>query len=68
MVDTTALRHEGSKALRGPCRFDRVRCAARSMIGQYAQEAVDGVPATDYANEAGRVSACEIFVASKAGR
>ena len=64
--DATSVRDEKVKVLRSlrPIRADEV--ADRAVTGQYRDGAVDGVPVSGYADELGRPSDTETFVALKA--
>ncbi|MFN3287690.1 MAG: glucose-6-phosphate dehydrogenase, partial [Sphingomonadaceae bacterium] len=58
-----AVRDEKVKALRALRRFTPETAAALSVSGQYAAGAVGGQPVPGYADELGRPSATETFVA-----
>ena len=64
--DATSVRDEKVKVLRSlrPIRADEV--ADRAVTGQYRSGAVDGAPVKGYADELGRPSDTETFVALKA--
>ena len=63
--DATSVRDEKVKVLRSlrPIRADEV--ADRAVTGQYRDGAVDGAPVRAYADELGRASNSETFVALK---
>ncbi len=62
----TAVRDEKVKVLRSLRPIDRQTAAGHSVIGQYAKGAVAGAPVASYADELGRKSDTETFVALKA--
>jgi len=64
--DATAVRDEKVKVLRSLRRIDRGTAATHSVIGQYAAGASAGAPVPGYADELGRPSGTETFVALKA--
>ena len=64
--DATSVRDEKVKVLRSlrPIRPDEVTASA--VTGQYREGAIDGAPVPGYADELGRSSVAETFVALKA--
>lgn len=64
--DATAVRDEKVKVLRSLRPIDRASVATHSVTGQYTAGAVSGAPVTGYADELGRASDTETFVALKA--
>jgi glucose-6-phosphate 1-dehydrogenase len=60
------VRDEKVKVLRSLRRIDRASAATHSVIGQYGPGAVAGAPVPGYADELGRASGTETFVAIKA--
>ncbi|MFS0735895.1 glucose-6-phosphate dehydrogenase [Sphingomonas sp. 1P06PA] len=64
--DATAIRDEKVKVLRSLRRIDATTAASHSVIGQYGKGAVAGAPVPGYADELGRPSETETFVAIKA--
>jgi len=64
--DATAIRDEKVKVLRSLRRIGIADAAACSVIGQYGEGAVAGKPVRGYADELGRPSTTETFVAIKA--
>lgn len=61
-----AVRDEKVKVLRSLRRIDRVTAASHTVIAQYGPGAIGGVPVPGYAEELGRASTTETFVAIKA--
>ncbi|MES2136782.1 MAG: glucose-6-phosphate dehydrogenase [Pseudomonadota bacterium] len=64
--NSTAVRDEKVKVLRALRVIDGADVEANSVIGQYARGAVNGEPVPGYAEELGRDSTTETFVAIKA--
>ena len=64
--DATSVRDEKVKVLRSLRKIDRASAASHSVTGQYGAGAVGGAPVPGYADELGRASATETFVAIKA--
>ncbi len=64
--NATAVRDEKVKVLRSLRPIDRTTVAGHSVIGQYAAGAVGGQPVPGYADELGKGSGIETFVALKA--
>ncbi|WP_256646836.1 glucose-6-phosphate dehydrogenase [Thermomonas paludicola] len=64
--DPTAVRNEKIKVLRSLRAIDRSNVATESVIGQYTAGASDGVAVPGYADELGRASRTETFVALRA--
>ncbi len=64
--DATAVRDEKVKVLRALRSITGADAEANSVIGQYARGAIDGETVPGYADELGRESATETFVALKA--
>ncbi len=64
--DATSVRDEKVKVLRSLRKIDRATAASHSVIGQYGAGAVGGAPVPGYADELGRASPTETFVAIKA--
>ncbi len=64
--DATSVRDEKVKVLRSLRKIDRTTAATHSVTGQYGAGAVGGAPVPAYADELGRVSGTETFVAIKA--
>ena len=64
--DATAVRDEKVKVLRSLRPIDATNAMTHTVIGQYGQGAVAGVPVAGYAHELGRASSTETFVAIKA--
>jgi glucose-6-phosphate 1-dehydrogenase len=64
--DATSVRDEKVKVLRSLRPIDAASAATHSVIGQYAAGAVAGQPVLGYADELGRPSGTETFVALKA--
>ena len=64
--DATAIRDEKVKVLRSLRRIGVAEAAACSVIGQYGAGAVAGQPVKGYAEELGKPSDTETFVAIKA--
>jgi glucose-6-phosphate 1-dehydrogenase len=64
--DATSVRDEKVKVLRSLRRIDRLTAPAHSVIGQYGAGAVGGAAVPGYADELGRPSDTETFVALKA--
>ncbi len=64
--DATAIRDEKVKVLRSLRRFDAAMAAGHSVRGQYRAGAIDGAPVAGYADELGKPSDTETFVAIKA--
>ena len=64
--DGGAVRDEKVKVLRSLRAIDRSNVLAASVTGQYGAGAVGGAPVPGYADELGRPSATETFVALKA--
>ncbi len=64
--DATAIRDEKVKILRSLRKIDRSAVASHCVIGQYTPGAVNGAIVTGYADELGKASATETFVALKA--
>ena len=60
------VRDEKVKVLRSLRPIDRATAAAGSVIGQYGSGAIEGKPVPGYADELGRASETETFVALKA--
>jgi glucose-6-phosphate 1-dehydrogenase len=64
--DAGAVRDEKVKVLRSLRRLDRQSVGSCSVVGQYKAGAVAGAPVPGYADELGRASGTETFVALKA--
>ena len=64
--DATAVRDEKVKVLRSLRRIDRNSVIAHSVIGQYGAGAAAGAAVPGYADELGKPSGTETFVAIKA--
>jgi glucose-6-phosphate 1-dehydrogenase len=64
--DATAVRDEKVKVLRSLRRIDRATAETHSVIGQYGPGAINGVAVPGYADELGKPSTTETFVALKA--
>ncbi len=64
--DPTSVRDEKVKVLRSLRPIDRATVEACTVRGQYGAGAVSGQPVKGYADELGRASATETFVALKA--
>ncbi len=64
--DATSVRDEKVKVLRSLRPIDRHTTPTHTVIGQYGAGAVGGQPVRAYAEELGRASATETFVALKA--
>jgi glucose-6-phosphate 1-dehydrogenase len=64
--DATSVRDEKVKVLRSLRPIDRASVASHSVTGQYGAGAVGGQPVPGYADELGRASDTETFVALKA--
>ena len=64
--DPTAVRNEKIKVLRSLRAIDRANVATESVAGQYAAGAIDGRAVPGYAEELGRASRTETFVALRA--
>ena len=64
--DATAVRDEKVKVLRSLRRPSAETIAAHIVTGQYGKGAIDGATVTGYAEELGRDSSTETFVALKA--
>jgi glucose-6-phosphate 1-dehydrogenase len=64
--DATSVRDEKVKVLRSLRPIERDTAATHTVIGQYAAGAVGGQPVRGYAEELGRASGTETFVAIKA--
>jgi glucose-6-phosphate 1-dehydrogenase len=64
--DATAIRDEKVKVLRALRPIDRSNAAQLTVTGQYGAGASQGQPVPGYADELGRVSGNETFVALKA--
>ena len=64
--DATAVRDEKAKVLRALRPIAGVDAEANTVIGQYSDGAIDGQPVPAYAEEAGRESSTETFVAIRA--
>jgi glucose-6-phosphate 1-dehydrogenase len=64
--DATSVRDEKVKVLRSLRPIDRQSAPTHSVIGQYGAGAVAGLPVKSYAEELGRPSSTETFVALKA--
>ncbi|KAB7647575.1 glucose-6-phosphate dehydrogenase [Polymorphobacter fuscus] len=64
--DPTSVRDEKVKVLRSLRPIDRATVESHSVRGQYVAGAVDGQPVRGYAEELGRSSGTETFVALKA--
>ncbi|GAP65590.1 glucose-6-phosphate 1-dehydrogenase [Mizugakiibacter sediminis] len=64
--DPSAVRNEKLKVLRSLRPIGRAEVAAESVAGQYAAGAIDGVAVPGYAEELGRESRTETFVALRA--
>lgn len=62
----TAVRDEKVKVLRSLRPMDAATAAAHSVKGQYRAGAIDGQPVAGYADELGKASDTETFVAVKA--
>ena len=62
----TAVRDEKVKVLRSLRPLDAATAASHSVKGQYRSGAIDGQPVTGYADELGKPSDTETFVAVKA--
>ena len=64
--DATAVRDEKVKVFRSLRPIDAASAASHSVTGQYTRGAVEGMPVPGYAEELGRESDTETFVALKA--
>ena len=64
--DATAVRDEKVKVLRALRPLDVATAASNSVKGQYGSGAIDGQPVKSYAEELGKPSNTETFVAVKA--
>ncbi len=64
--DATSVRDEKVKVLRSLRPIDRDAAVTHTVIGQYGAGAVGGAPVKGYADELGRSSTTETFVALKA--
>ncbi len=64
--DATSVRDEKVKVLRSLRPIDRDTAMTHTVIGQYGAGAVGGAPVKGYADELGRSSTTETFVALKA--
>lgn len=64
--EPTAVRNEKIKVLRSLRAIDAGNVAAESVAGQYTAGAIDGVAVPGYADELGRPSRTETFVALRA--
>ena len=64
--DATAVRDEKVKVLRALRPLDASTAASNSVKGQYGSGAIDGQPVKSYAEELGKPSNTETFVAVKA--
>ena len=64
--DATAVRDEKVKVLRALRPIGAAEVGTHTVTGQYARGAIDGEPVPGYAEELGRESASETFVAIKA--
>ena len=64
--DPTAVRDEKVKVLRALRPISAADAETHSVIGQYTHGAIEGAPVKGYAEELGRESATETFVALKA--
>ncbi len=64
--EPTAMRNEKIKVLRSLRAIGRTEVATESVAGQYSPGAIDGVAVGGYADELGRASATETFVALRA--
>jgi glucose-6-phosphate 1-dehydrogenase len=64
--DATAIRDEKVKILRSLRKIDRDSVASHSVIGQYGSGASTGAIVSGYADELGKPSSTETFVALKA--
>ncbi len=64
--DATSVRDEKVKVLRSLRRIDRTTASTHSVIGQYGPGAVAGGAVPGYADELGKPSGTETFVAIKA--
>ncbi|MDQ3246913.1 MAG: glucose-6-phosphate dehydrogenase [Pseudomonadota bacterium] len=64
--DATAVRDEKVKVLRALRAIDAATVATHTVTGQYGRGAIDGAPVPGYAEELGRDSNTETFVAIKA--
>jgi glucose-6-phosphate 1-dehydrogenase len=64
--DATAVRDEKVKVLRALRRITAAEAEQLTVTGQYSRGAIDGQPVPGYAEEIGRDSATETFVALKA--
>ncbi|MBC7506156.1 MAG: glucose-6-phosphate dehydrogenase [Sandarakinorhabdus sp.] len=64
--DPTSIRDEKVKVLRSLRRIDRATVEANSVRGQYSAGAISGQPVAGYADELGKPSQTETFVAIKA--
>jgi glucose-6-phosphate 1-dehydrogenase len=65
-LDATAVRDEKVKVLRALRPITAADAEANTVVGQYARGAIEGEPVPGYAEEIGRDSATETFVAIKA--
>ena len=65
-LDATAVRDEKVKVLRALRPITAADAEANAVVGQYARGAIEGEPVPGYAEEIGRDSATETFVAIKA--
>lgn len=65
-IGPTSVRDEKVKVLRSLRPMDAASVGAHSVRGQYGSGAVDGQPVKGYADELGKPSATETFVAVKA--
>ncbi|MEO8724261.1 MAG: glucose-6-phosphate dehydrogenase [Sphingobium sp.] len=64
--DATSIRDEKVKVLRSLRPIDRSSAMSHTVIGQYASGAIEGAPVPGYADELGKPSSTETFVAIKA--
>jgi glucose-6-phosphate 1-dehydrogenase len=64
--EPTAVRNEKIKVLRSLRRIGRAEVAAETVAGQYTAGAIDGKAVPGYAEELGRASSTETFVAMRA--
>jgi glucose-6-phosphate 1-dehydrogenase len=65
-LDATAVRDEKVKVLRALRPITAADAEANTVVGQYVRGAIEGEPVPGYAEEIGRDSATETFVAIKA--
>jgi glucose-6-phosphate 1-dehydrogenase len=64
--DSTDIRDEKVKVLRALRPIGPEACRSQTVVGQYAQGAIAGVPVSGYLEDLGRPSETETFVAIKA--